>query len=71
MTVSKEVLFNESTRDRIGRRWYRTRGEYTFFYRKGNENHGLGIFFAHKRIIIADKRIERRIFGPKRDGVTG
>jgi hypothetical protein len=31
-------------------------GEYTFFYRKKNENHELGIdFFVHKRIISAFK----------------
>jgi hypothetical protein len=36
-------------------------GEYTFFYRKGSENHELGTsFFVHKRIriISAVERVE-------------
>jgi exonuclease III len=33
--------------------------EYTFFYRKGNENHELGTWlFVHKRIISAVKKVE-------------
>jgi hypothetical protein len=34
-------------------------GEFTFFYRKGNENHELGTGFSvHKRIVSAVKRVE-------------
>jgi hypothetical protein len=34
-------------------------GEYTFFYRKGNENHELGtVSLVHKKIISAVKSIE-------------
>jgi exonuclease III len=34
-------------------------GEYTFFYREGNENHELGTgFLVHKTIISALKRAE-------------
>jgi hypothetical protein len=34
-------------------------GKYTFFYRKGNENHEMGTgFFVHKRIISAIRRVE-------------
>jgi hypothetical protein len=34
-------------------------GEYTYFYRKGNENHELGTgFFVHKGIISAVKSVE-------------
>jgi hypothetical protein len=34
-------------------------GEYTFFYRKGNENHELGTgVFVHKRTLSAIKIVE-------------
>jgi hypothetical protein len=34
--------------------------EYTFFYGKRNENHELGtVFFVHKRIVSAVKRLDR------------
>jgi exonuclease III len=34
-------------------------GEYTFFYRKGNENQELGAgFFVHKKIISAVKKVD-------------
>jgi hypothetical protein len=43
----------------VAERWHRTAGQYTFFYRKGNENHDLRTgFFVHKRIISAVKRVE-------------
>jgi hypothetical protein len=38
---------------------YEPAGEYTFFYGKGNEAHELGtVFFVHKRIISAVKRVK-------------
>jgi len=34
-------------------------GDYDFFYRKGNENHQLGtVFFVHRRIVSAVKKVE-------------
>ena len=34
-------------------------GDYDFFYGKGNENHQMGtVFFVHRRIVSAVKRLE-------------
>jgi hypothetical protein len=49
------VRVQEVRRDRGGTK---SAGEYTFFYGKRNENHGLGTaFFIYKKIISAIKRV--------------
>jgi hypothetical protein len=62
MTVSKEIL-NTYKSDLVGVhkvRWEgggtEAAGKCTLFYGKGNENHQ--VFFMHKRIISAVKRIK-------------
>jgi hypothetical protein len=64
MTASREVARNKL--DLVGVqevRWEgggtESAGEHIFLYGKGNENHELGtVFFVHKRIISAVKRVE-------------
>jgi hypothetical protein len=64
MTVSRELARYKL--DLVGMQEVRWEGigteptrEYTFFYRKGDENHELGTgFFVHKGLVSAVKRVE-------------
>jgi uncharacterized protein involved in tellurium resistance len=60
--VAREIAKNKLDLVRVEVRWDRggsePAGEYTFFYRNGNENHDLGTgLFVHKGIISAVKRV--------------
>jgi hypothetical protein len=65
MTVSRE-LARYNKLDLVGVQEVRWEGSgtepaggYIFFYGKGNDNHELGtVFFVHKRVISAVKRVE-------------
>jgi exonuclease III len=62
-TVSRELARHKLDLVGVQVRWEEggtePAGEYTFFYKKGNENHELGTgFFVHKGNISAVKRVE-------------